>query len=189
MLTIPLQYHYWGKAECGKENVIWTAINMFRKGGMSLFFVGTSATILRDFAFGGAFALLRHDLLIPILSNHDNTCPSDQSIACNNGSVKHNQHYDAFIIDLIAASLATIISSPLNYVRDMHYATPVEQKTLSITEQLRALWHESQAQPTLRGQLELLQRKLRLGWGTARVGCGMAVGSAIYNICARQLEK
>lgn len=29
-----------------------------------------------------------------------------------------------------------------------------------------------------------MQGRLRIGWGTTRVGCGMAIGAKIYHICA-----
>jgi len=166
-----IKYHYWGRAECGKENFLSTAIGMYRQGGFKLFFVGTTATVLRDLIFGGVFSLLRHDILI------------SKSTDNNRSSRSKRDRMNAFAIDVISASTATVLSSPLNYVRDMHYSMSVKPK--SIFRQLCSLWEESMLEKTTFHQCVLLQRKLRIGWGTARVGCGMAFGSFFYTLCSR----
>lgn len=167
-----IKYHYWGKAECGKENVFSTASHMYRKGGIAMFFVGTKATIYRDFIFGGIFSLMRHDLLTHV--------KRDQPKSKDN----HINQFNIFLVDLISASAATVASSPFNYVRDMHYSTSPDQQVLSIRKQIWKLWEESCQQQTTREQIVLLLRKLRIGWGTARVGCGMASGSFLYSLCS-----
>lgn len=167
-----IKYHYWGHTGTGKESFISTALRMYRKGGFSPFFAGTSATVLRDLVFGGVFSTLRHDVLIkPKVDQHRKT----------KGGY---DRFNAFIIDVMSAASATIISSPLNYVRDMHYSTPSDQKPRTIKKQLIALWEESLLEETRYKQIVLLQRKLRIGWGTGRVGCGMAVGSYLYSVCS-----
>lgn len=145
---------------------------MFRKGGLALFFVGLSATTLRDLTFGGVFSFLRHEFV--------------RSKSPNDDFSHRKGNLDTFFVDLVSASIATVCSSPMNYVRDMHYATPPDQKVRSITNQLIFLWKESQEQPTSYDRWRLLQRKLRIGWGTARVGCGMAFSSLVYSWCSRK---
>jgi hypothetical protein len=167
-----IKYHYWGKAECGKENVFSTAADMYRRGGSSMFFVGTSATIYRDFIFGGIFSIMRHDLLTHV--KRDQPRSKDNKI----------NRFNIFLADLVSACTATVASSPFNYVRDMHYSTPPDQQVLPIKKQIWKLWEESCQQKTAREQLVLLLRKLRIGWGTARVGCGMASGSFLYSLCS-----
>ena len=140
---------------------------MYRKGGFGLFFIGTSATISRDITFGGIFSLTRHELVPP---NH-----------------QHNR-LEVFGVDLLSGTFATILSSPMNYVRNIHYATPPDVKADTFWNILFNLWHESTQQESLTAQLRYLQRRLRLGWGTGRVGCGMAFGSVVYNYFTEQQD-
>lgn len=165
-----IQYHYWGKVDTGKENFLSTAVEIFRTGGVRQFFVGTMATVHRDLLFGGIFALLRHQVLPLFLPEHKR---------------KHNKKRTDFFSNLVAGTAATILSSPLNYVRNIHYSTspsvaPEDSMTL-----LRNLWKESLKEGSRYKTFLFLQHRLRLGWGTARVGCGMAVGSKLYELCTQ----
>jgi hypothetical protein len=85
--------------------------------------------------------------------------------------------------------LATILSSPLNYVRNVHYATEPSVKSKSTQRILKELWIESTKEGSIVRRMRFLQTKLRIGWGTARVGCGMAVGSKIYEFFSQTTSK
>ena len=87
-----------------------------------------------------------------------------------------------FLTDLIAGLVATTVSSPMNYVRNIHYSLPPDIIPSSAATVLRDLWHKALEEETLLGKLSHLQSRLRLGWGTARVGCGMAVASQCYSL-------
>eukprot|EP01035_Chromulina_nebulosa_P017486 gene17486-23039_t len=162
-----VKYHYWGQTALRSENAITTAVEMYKKGGLILFFVGSTATITRDIIFGGTFALMRHELRL--------TSPNSTS------HTKSKTKVYPFILDLISASTATLLSSPFNYVRNMHYATPLNEKPLSIKNHLFKLIKEAKLQKTTFAKVKFLQQRLRIGWGTARVGCGMAFGSYVYS--------
>ena len=159
-----VKYQYWGKIECGNENFWSTSAKMFKTGGFRVFFVGSMATLQRDLIFGGTFAYIRHELF--------NQSKKDKS---------------GFSTNLIAGSIATILSSPYNYVRNIHYATPPEQKPMTSSEVLYKLFITdiSTLELSTKEKLVYLQRRLRIGWGTARVGCGMAFGSMVYNFCLK----
>lgn len=141
---------------------------MFEKGGIRPFFLGSLATVTRDVIFGGCFAFIRHSrtILSPHISAEDE----------NGGR--------GFLLDFLAASVATLLSSPFNYVRNMHFATPPGQVPMSMLEHLASLWHDAWQLPTSSLSLRYLQHRLRLGWGTARVGCGMAFGAYMYDWCS-----
>lgn len=157
-----VKYHYWGNSDCVKENFLSTAISMFKKGGYRPFMVGATATITRDLIFGGFFALLRHDILA--------------------GKRKKNRKREtSFLVDLISGSIATVASSPFNYVRNIHYATPPDQKPLHTRKILSNLWADILAQKTYKARIFHIQSQLRLGWGTARVGAGMAFSSQVFS--------
>lgn len=145
------------------------------KGGIKLFFVGSTATISRDLIFGGIFALFRNELRL---------------VYCNSSSNRKQKSSKKihFCIDLISASFATILASPLNYVRNMHYATLIHEKPLTIKQHLVLLWKQTLQETELLNRLRFLQRRLYIGWGTARVGCGMAVGSYLYSLCSSNYD-
>jgi hypothetical protein len=136
---------------------------MFKAGGIKPFFVGTTATISRDAMFGAIFAGLRHMYL------------ADRSVEATSQS-------QAFVINMMSALVATALSSPLNYVRNIHYSTPISsQKYDSFGFILRNLHTQIKNEPTLLRRIILLQERLQIGWGTARVSCGMAFGAHVYN--------
>ena len=112
--------------------------------------------------FGGSFAVMRHGLL------------------------RHDDSLNKILVNCCSGFMATLISSPLNYVRNMHYATDPSKQHDKALVILYNLWNDSKhIQPkTILSQLKYLQQQLRLGWGTARVGCGMAVGAQLYDTCA-----
>ena len=43
-------------------------------------------------------------------------------------------------------------------------------------------------QETSYGKVSFLLSQLRIGWGTARVGCGMGVGAYLYSLCSQYFE-
>lgn len=137
---------------------------MLRQGGLRPFFVGASATVTRDLVFGGFFALFRNEIRL---------LESQKEGRMSN-----------YVIDVFSASLATLLSSPFNYVRNVHYATPPNVPALSARTILFQLWRSTLEKENLASALRHLQSRLRLGWGTARVGCGMAFGAQVYAWCA-----
>jgi hypothetical protein len=186
------KYNYWGQPEA-KGTFITTAVTMFRVGGIRPFYVGATATILRDLGFGGIFAILRHELLGKKMIGNSS---SSNSSSMNGKKKKDDLHMDkqveekknvrarGFVVNLFSACIATIASSPLNYVRNVHYATPPSIKAEGTIKILNELWFAASNEPNLRLRLKYLQSRLRLGWGTARVGCGMAFGAFVYSLCS-----
>lgn len=74
---------------------------------------------------------------------------------------------------MLAAGFACMVSSPLNYVRNIKYGTPSHQKPPTTYEALMELWVEAKQSGR---PASFLQSQLRIGWGTLRVACGMSVG-------------
>lgn len=162
ILTLNYQYHTWGIEECFREHFFATARKMYSQGGIRPFVAGTVATVSRDMTFGGCFALLRHSAQTP-----DDTKTKK------------------VVINIFAGFMATLLSSPMNYVRNIHYATPPSECHQSALTILCQLWKMSSQETSFFSRLVYLQHKLRVGWGTARVACGMALGAHIYDICSK----
>ena len=173
-----VKYHYWG-TETGKENFITTSSEMLKRGGFRIFLVGTTATVLRDLVFGGTYGLLRHTL-----SSMDGD-EAERSADENGHTILKRP---TFLQNLIAASFGTVVSSPWNYVRNIHYGTPSGVKPASSMNIWIGLWERAAQEKNILQRLRLLQVQLRVGWGTARVGCGMAVSSSVYSFCSESLK-
>ena len=102
------------------------------------------------------------------------------SIGDHRTNIIESRH--TFLTDLLAGFVATTLSSPLNYVRNIHYSLPPDIKPDSTYTVLSDLWIRACEEKTFVGKVSHLQSRLRLGWGTARVGCGMAFGAQCYSI-------
>lgn len=162
------------------ETFLSTAKTMFSRGGFRPFFVGTTATLGRDIIFGGTYSYLRFEITEYIITINNRPCNDPTSIL-----LKKYESNISFISNLIAGSLATILSSPLNYFRNIHYATSPDKKPDNFITITKDLIHRTRQENTLWKKLSYLQSRLRIGWGTARVGVGMAVGSEFYTMCTR----
>ena len=182
-----VKYHYWG-TETGRENFLSTASEMLRKGGPRIFLVGTTATVLRDLVFGGTYGLLRHELHAMSKRHVVDAAPRSENVdsgGVGNGSVRPTSPFffekPTFMENILAACMATVLSSPWNYVRNIHYGTPSGKKPRTTLAIWQALVHKTSSQQGMLSKVSFLQTQLRVGWGTARVGCGMAVSSSIYD--------
>lgn len=142
---------------------------MLDKGGVRAFFVGTAATVSRDLVFGGIFACLRHEF--------------------RHRQQEHNLEVSNFMIDVSAGCLATIASSPINYVRTVNYANPPGREHIPAKKILRDLWTQAMKRETWFRRFRYIQHTLKVGWGTARVGCGMAFGSFVYTSCVSYISE
>jgi len=85
---------------------------------------GTTPTILRDFIFGGVFSLVRNNL---------------KESAREKYSKSKYLGFINFSIDLLASTLATILSSPWNYSRNIKYSWKSHQNPPSTYHLLRTL--------------------------------------------------
>jgi hypothetical protein len=152
-----------------RKSMFSTSSEMLRKGGLRLFFIGTAATVCRDAVFGMCFAGARHEL--PKIFGWKGRTDNKKS--------------RMFLLDFVAASGATALSSPFNYVRNIHYSMPAGHALTipSHAQILRNLWFEGQQQRTTWLRIQYMGSQLRVGWGTARVGCGMGLASQLYSIC------
>eukprot|EP00052_Salpingoeca_macrocollata_P009101 m.71900 g.71900 ORF g.71900 m.71900 type:complete len:285 (+) comp16931_c0_seq6:90-944(+) len=141
-----------------------TAHHMYKYGGIRPFFKGMWATGARDALFGVCYETLRHHLHARLRARR--------------------HHGDTWVVlgNMLAALAATLASAPLNYCRNVIYATRVTDRPPSIPAALLQLWRQGRAQSTLSQELHFWQRRLRIGWGSARVAVGMAFGQYVYHV-------
>ncbi|KTD06399.1 hypothetical protein Lgra_3176 [Legionella gratiana] len=168
-----IKYHTWGQENASFRSSIR---EMWGLGGIAPFLKGTTATMTRDMFFGSTYEMLR--------SLMNNTTKKSE-----NKTSDANQPALEFIYNASAAGMATIVSSPFNYVRNMQYATPPNFKPPSMQEVLTKVWSESKdSQRSFLGRMSFFQQQFRIGWGTARVAVGMAVGQKLFNWTQEQLS-
>ncbi|AWN75646.1 hypothetical protein LEAN103870_16565 [Legionella anisa] len=168
-----VKYHTWGQESASFRSSVR---DMWTLGGLKPFLKGTTATMTRDMVFGSTYEMLR-------------SLMKTTSKKSENKTLGSNQSYVEFIYNASAAAVATIASSPFNYVRNMQYATSPNLKSPSTCEVLTGVWNESKTPPqSFLSRLSFFQQRFRIGWGTARVAVGMAVGQKLFDYTQAHLS-
>lgn len=165
-----VKYHTWGN----DDRVFFSSVrHMYANGGFKPFLNGMWPTVTRDAIFGCTYEVVRH-FLCAELSKHNNKV-SDTKLAA--------------VSNILAAGLSTIWAAPFNYVRNMQYKTVPGEKQASTKQVLSSLWQQSKEYDhgSFR-RLGFFQQRLRIGWGTARVAVGMAVGQQIFDYSRNTLQ-
>lgn len=164
-----------------KERFLRTAKTMFQQGGCRPFMKGVGATMCRDLVFGGVYSWLKYVLLqsTPALSAHQDDA---MGRASTQRRVTASQE---FLCASVAAGVGTIVSSPINWFRNIVYGSSAASPAPALLPSVRNLISDAQQSPN--AVRHILQR-FRIGWGTARVAVGMACGNQIYLVTKNSLE-
>lgn len=169
-----IKYQSWGSET--SRNFLSTARKIYRDTGPGGFFRGQTATLSRDAIFGLCFAMRR-------------TCAAEP------GS-EYETSFN-FAVGVGFAAVGTTLSSPFNFIRNLAYA---EKTTVPLESVLlkKEFWKrnlgELFAEVRKRGRISRLDsflwltQRMQLGWGTLRVGVGMAITDQLYRtLCAAAL--
>ena len=154
-----VKYKTWGRDV--SRGVIIETLSMWKRGGLRPFGNGLLPTIYRDVVFGGCYTFLRFEY-----QHHFQTTSEHQWVG-----------------NFLAAMVATVLSGPFNFVRNVQYATKSQDTARTTQEVLERLWRQVRELPTASARFHHLQGRLRIGWGTARVAIGMALGHFVYDEC------
>lgn len=145
-----VKYRMWNMEN--NANFFKVALQAYRESGVSIFFRGIGITILRDCVFGVVYELFRrtnflrgifHSYVRPaerrvlfplkLTSKNNSTSAGEKILVDNKHAVSDNVPCRccrdelctcAFISNLVAAMLASVMSSPFNYFRIIVYSTP-----------------------------------------------------------------
>jgi hypothetical protein len=155
LLTSPVsatKQQYWNNDQ--KQEMFKFIKEMYKKGGFYAFVRGTTVTIKRDMLFGLIFGYL---------------------------SFTHNKEKKIWI-DAPFATLATVASSPFNYIRVMKYKTEcnVHISSLLILKDLIKIVKKECKLSLPKQIIYTFHHKFNVGWGSMRVGCGMALSRQLY---------
>lgn len=168
-----IKYHTWGEE---KRHFISSVKLHLKNGSITSLAKGLAPTLTRDIIFGMFYESFRH-----ITFNYAKTLT-------NYEKVQSSSPYIRFVSDMVAAGCGTILSSPFNYVRNMHYATPLGEKPLSTMTTLKQLYTKNSHLPLV-SQMNIFRERFRIGWGTARVATGMATGQLVFDNINKMLMK
>lgn len=147
-----VKYKTWGRAE--NRGVLTEILHMASVASWRPFVKGLTPTILRDVVFGGTYTLLRLNIA---------------------------EYTEVPTANFCAAMLATVLSGPFNYVRNIQFATRSLEPAKSVPTVLTELTRETMAVHGVLNRLSFVQTKLRIGWGTARVAMGMSFAHGVYD--------
>lgn len=152
-----IKYQMWGFDNLTMRG---TAQKMYNQRGPLAFYRAVQVTVMRDGVFGWVYSGSRLSIAQFMETGAGPSLPAN----------------------VMAASLAVAISSPFNYARNMQFGAA--GKAPSMISALQRLHGEAITKRQLEGrraELAYIIQRLALGWGTLRVGVGMAVGQKIYD--------
>jgi hypothetical protein len=160
-----------GKGKKPLEN----AIKMWQKGGISPFFKGVTASVMRDSIFGINYELINYATDTYLL-NELNKKIEDEKL----------QGSAFFISRFLSATTATACSSPFNYIRSMQFNSKLDKKQPHSFDILCDAWKESnkyikEHPEKFFARMNFFQSRFMIGSGTARSGLGMASGQLLMN--------
>mmetsp|Transcript_27324 Transcript_27324/g.68893 ORF Transcript_27324/g.68893 Transcript_27324/m.68893 type:complete len:422 (+) Transcript_27324:79-1344(+) len=158
----------------GGERSFWrVAGDMWAGGGIQSFFKGIAPTLFRDLVFGGVFTAARMEMAMGLgIKRGDKTTSQQQT--------------SLFACDLLGALLATTLSSPFNYARNLIYAAPPGRGAPTTFGILGGLFKVASRQGSVLGAASFLQSELKIGVANLRVAVAMAMASTMYRMYYQQ---
>ncbi|MES1910389.1 MAG: hypothetical protein MHM6MM_002992 [Cercozoa sp. M6MM] len=169
-----VKYRYWGTQH---GSLVHTARHMAKHGGITPFMRGLAPTLTRDCVFGAAFALMRHHCYRRLNLDETNSLSVQSQSQTPQTFERVLAQARPLTITAACAAAATALSAPFNFARNMQYAIHPRDETTSTLRTLYVLMQETRESPQ---PLRFLLRRLRIGWGTARVAVGMAMSQLVY---------
>ena len=180
-----VKYRMWTDGEGSFRSV---CRQMYRDAGIRVFFRGIKVCIARDALFGVVYETLRK--APPIVLDRLKIRPATMDTGSSSTVVQTQRatavlaskdlSWDEFFFNLLAAVAASTISAPLNYCRNIIYGAPAKGCPLRTTQLLTYLGKVTIRERSWRCRWRYLNAKLNIGWGSLRVGLGMAVGQYLF---------
>ncbi|ETN97115.1 hypothetical protein RFI_40416 [Reticulomyxa filosa] len=173
-----LKYTRWNDRR--SKSLIKEIKSMYNEGGIQQFRKGMFATMMRDVIFGSVFATMRHHQRDKHKLHPQDYDKEKEKDTTENWFEKNRRVW----IDMNSAFVATMLSSPYNYIRNMQYAVPRDHDgrlPTSLTI-FKNFFFEGLKQQGRLAPVRYWIFQLRIGWGTARVAVGMALTSLCWEV-------
>jgi len=178
-----VKYYAWTKGDYALRQA---TREMFREGGIRPFFKGIFMTTYRDVVFGISYELLRtwnREFLANVLGRRYNESAVDV--------ISINLHGKGllFVCNFVAALFATVFSAPFNYARNIEYGSSAQNRSPGFFRIMKSLSEEAKKESKIFWKRAVfVGRSFRLGWGSARVGVGMAIGQYFFEVVRSGLK-
>lgn len=143
---------------------------MYNTHGLKAFYKGLGSTFHRDSIFTTIYSFMK---------------PHTKHIA-KDSNVSYPKALE-FILNTTVTFVATVISSPLNYSRNMQYKAAMDMRSLGIIRTLRDLEQDVIKIKGFVGKFNCTMVRLGVGWGTLRTAVGTGCGQFIYDIIYEHL--
>ena len=165
-----VKYKTWGQPDI-QRSFIRTATQLYQQAGTaSILLRGLPITCVRDGVFGGCFSSMRRALR--------STTPAD---GCQSDITDGPAPLSGFAVDCTAAAVATALSAPFNYARNMQFAADASAPAPSMRAAIAELVSDVRQQRGAMGRLRTLTQRLNIGWGTLRVAGGMGLSAWLFD--------
>jgi len=159
-----VKFRTWGLPD-HERNILRAARDIYAHGGALAFTRGMKATMARDMVFGMVYSSLRR-----YTSSKQQQAPTAW------------RRSREFAVNAASAAVATVVSGPFNYVRNVQFAKfGVDERPPSIPEALRYFARAAREREGVVARARYVQTRLMIGWGTLRVASGMAITALGYN--------
>lgn len=226
-----VKFRMWNSNEKG-VTFARTARVMYREGGWPIFLRGCATTMIRDCVFGVVYESVRRSNAWKTyfdrkvrgwLTENQTRVSAEDHHHAQGTEVVSRVHSPcgicAFTSNLVAAVLASVLSSPFNYVRSIVYGTPPGSIPLGYPSLLRSfktqvlyIYRNGRSYTDSRNMPELSEAehnvtrprfhvvhnrstrhhhplaawrwansRLNIGWGSLRVGLGMAMSQSLFH--------
>jgi len=197
-----VKYKTWGQPD-SQRTFIRTATQLYQQAGTaSILLRGLPTTCVRDGVFGGCFSWLRRALRSS--TTYADGCPPagtggaascdahgaspaaahGASPAAAHGASPAPAHgatpLSGFVVDCTAAGVATALSAPFNYARNVQFAADASAAAPTMRAAITELATDVRQQRGTMGRLRTLSQRLNIGWGTLRVAGGMGLSAWLF---------
>jgi hypothetical protein len=152
-----VKYHAWGT----ELKLIKVSKEMYKEAGLHSFTRGLGSIALRDSVFS---------VLYLVGKRYSDEYSTNNKIR--------------FLTNSLVACVATIVTAPINYVRSMKYASGYKKENPSPRQIFKDLLEYQTKYTGTKDVIPILKyysHRLALGWGTLRVGVGIASGQYIFD--------
>merc|ERR1712195_213395 len=95
-------------------------------------------------------------------------------------SRKNENGGTSFAANCGAAALATTVSSPFNFFRNIQFSVTPSCESKTMKSIAITLLEQMREKPNAVERARFVQQRFRLGWGTGRVAIGMGLVSQCY---------
>lgn len=150
-----VKYHAWGT----DLDLRVVSREMYKEAGLNSFARGLGTTAMRDSVFSALYLLGKRF--------------SDK---------KFTDNKSRFVANSLVSCVATVVTAPINYVRNMKYASGYMNSNPTARDIYKDLFRQQPAYSgSLTPVLHYYTHRLAIGWGTLRVGVGIASGQYIFD--------